>query len=59
MAGTAQTFIVIYSIFVIVLGVLFSLIFAANNLKIKYGIFAITIIIALSLYQHSVQKTVS
>jgi O-antigen/teichoic acid export membrane protein len=57
LAGTAQMFSLIASVFVLILGFLFFVFYPEENDKIKYGILAISIVITLSYYQNYLMST--
>ena len=57
MAGTVQTFTVISSIVILLLGLTYSLFLAEQDTKIKYGILSITLFIMLSYYQNYLMST--
>jgi O-antigen/teichoic acid export membrane protein len=57
MAGTAQIFTVISSILIFIIGFLCFVFYDGENIKIKYGILAISIIIAIMYYQNYLMST--
>ncbi|TXD50339.1 MULTISPECIES: oligosaccharide flippase family protein [unclassified Polaribacter] len=57
MAGTAQMFTLISSVLVFILGFLCFVFYPEENIKIKYGILAVTMVIALSYYQNYLMST--
>lgn len=57
MAGTVQTFTIVTSGLVFILGLLYFLFTPQQDVKIKYGILAITLVIMLTYYQNYLLST--
>lgn len=57
MAGTAQTYTILTSVFVLLMGLLYLIFGDVANVKVKYGILAILLIINLSFYQSYLTST--
>lgn len=57
MAGTVQTFTLISSSLVLIIGISYFLFFQETNTKIKYGLLSMTLLIGLSFYQNYLLST--